>query len=175
MMSLLSSSGYAKQTGPPSTHDANVQALACPFFHRAALKELLRQILHSTFCVCIAQICCAEESYTDANSPPPHSTHTSRVNTQAIQSSGRLEALSVYNNAIGPEGCRALAAAVGACRRLKVVEFLPGNSADTQDIKPLAHAVKRNRRWVFRKGPERYGVLVVGLLGFVWWQIFRGV
>jgi hypothetical protein len=29
-----------------------------------------------------------------------------------------------------------------------VVEFLPGNSADTQDIKPLAHAGKRNRRWV---------------------------
>jgi hypothetical protein len=39
---------------------------------------------------------------------------------QSIQCHGRLEKLSVYNNAIGSAGCQALVAAVRAVRALKV-------------------------------------------------------
>jgi hypothetical protein len=59
---------------------------------------------------------------------------------------------------------------VGACRRLKLVELLPGNSADTQDIKPLAHAVSATGGgW-----HSHSAVLVVGLFGFVGWQGVQG-
>lgn len=61
---------------------------------------------------------------------------------QAIQHYGRLEKISIYNNAIGSAGCKALVEAVKANRNLKVVEFLPGNCAPTRDIKLLAQAVK---------------------------------
>jgi hypothetical protein len=130
--------------------------LAC--MHCACIAELpwLKRGTSTRKC-CIASACCKRLCAHDLIHPLScltrfqHTQPISRLTPpppQAIQSNGRLEALSVYNNAIGSEGCRALTAAVAACRHLRVVEFLPGNCAATQDIKLLAQAVKRNRRWV---------------------------
>jgi hypothetical protein len=99
--------------------------------------------------------CLTDKACTPSLTPPPSGCEglgnqailcCSAFNWQAIQHYGRLEKISIYNNAIGSAGCKALTEAVQANRNLKVVEFLPGNCAPTRDIKLLAQAVKQNRR-----------------------------
>ncbi|KAF6259672.1 hypothetical protein COO60DRAFT_1626012 [Scenedesmus sp. NREL 46B-D3] len=73
---------------------------------------------------------------------------------KAISKARCLEKLSIYHNSIGARGCQALTAAVLATPVLKVVEFLPGNSAPTKDVKALARAVKANRSTLYRAGTK---------------------
>lgn len=56
---------------------------------------------------CAARVCCAVCTYFDLSPISPLSlwAFNSNAHPQAIQSNGRLEALSVYYTTIGSEGC----------------------------------------------------------------------